>query len=40
MRVHVDVPEVFVNRLVPVRLLAVAEDAVLGEWMDVPREEA
>jgi threonylcarbamoyladenosine tRNA methylthiotransferase MtaB len=40
MRVHVDAPEAFVNRLVPVRLLAVAEDAVLGEWMGVPREEA
>jgi threonylcarbamoyladenosine tRNA methylthiotransferase MtaB len=32
LRVHVDAPEAFVNRLVPVRLLAIAEDEVLGEW--------
>jgi threonylcarbamoyladenosine tRNA methylthiotransferase MtaB len=33
MRVHVDVPEVFVNQLVPVRLVAMAEEEVLGEWI-------
>jgi threonylcarbamoyladenosine tRNA methylthiotransferase MtaB len=32
LRVHVDAPEGFVNRLVPVRLVAMAEDEVLGEW--------
>ncbi len=31
IRVHVDAPEAFVNRLVPVRLVALAEDEVLGE---------
>jgi threonylcarbamoyladenosine tRNA methylthiotransferase MtaB len=40
IRVHVDAPEAFVNRLVPVRLLALAGDEVLGEWTGVPGEEA
>jgi threonylcarbamoyladenosine tRNA methylthiotransferase MtaB len=38
VRVYVDAPEAFVNRLVPVRLAAVAGDEVLGEWIGVPRE--
>jgi threonylcarbamoyladenosine tRNA methylthiotransferase MtaB len=32
IRVHVDAPEASVNQLVPVRLVALAEDEVLGEW--------
>jgi threonylcarbamoyladenosine tRNA methylthiotransferase MtaB len=32
MRVHVDAPEAFVNQLVPVRLMALTGDEVLGEW--------
>jgi threonylcarbamoyladenosine tRNA methylthiotransferase MtaB len=32
IRVHVDAPEAFINQLVPVRLVALAEDEVLGEW--------
>ena len=32
IRVHVDAPEALVNRLVPVRLLAVAGDEIRGEW--------
>jgi threonylcarbamoyladenosine tRNA methylthiotransferase MtaB len=32
LRVHVDAPEAFVNRIVPVRLTAMAGDEVLGEW--------
>jgi threonylcarbamoyladenosine tRNA methylthiotransferase MtaB len=32
IRVHVDAPEAAVNQLVPVRLVALAEDDVLGEW--------
>jgi threonylcarbamoyladenosine tRNA methylthiotransferase MtaB len=40
MRVHVDAPEVFVNQLVPVRLVTVAEDEVLGEWVGEPRQGA
>jgi threonylcarbamoyladenosine tRNA methylthiotransferase MtaB len=32
IRVHVEAPEVCVNQLVPVRLVAVAEDEVLGQW--------
>jgi threonylcarbamoyladenosine tRNA methylthiotransferase MtaB len=32
LRVHVDAPQAFVNRLVPVRLVAMAGDEVLGEW--------
>ena len=30
---HVDAPEASVNQLVPVRLVALAEDEVLGEWI-------
>jgi threonylcarbamoyladenosine tRNA methylthiotransferase MtaB len=33
IRVHVDAPEASVNQLVPVRLVALAEDEVLGEWL-------
>jgi threonylcarbamoyladenosine tRNA methylthiotransferase MtaB len=33
IRVHVDAPEAYVNQLVPVRLVALAEDGVLGEWI-------
>ena len=33
IRVHVDAPEASVNQLVPVRLMALAEDEVLGEWI-------
>jgi hypothetical protein len=33
IRVHVDAPEGCVNQLVPVRLVAMAEDEVLGEWV-------
>ena len=33
IRVHVDAPEASVNQLVPVRLVALAEDEVLGEWI-------
>jgi threonylcarbamoyladenosine tRNA methylthiotransferase MtaB len=33
IRVHVDAPETSVNQLVPVRLVALAEDEVLGEWL-------
>jgi threonylcarbamoyladenosine tRNA methylthiotransferase MtaB len=36
IRVHVDAPEAFVNRLVPVRLAAVEADEVLGEWIGMP----
>jgi threonylcarbamoyladenosine tRNA methylthiotransferase MtaB len=32
LRVHVDAPEAFVNQLVPVRLVDMAGDEVLGEW--------
>jgi threonylcarbamoyladenosine tRNA methylthiotransferase MtaB len=32
MRVHVDAPEAFVNQLVPVRLVGLTGDGVLGEW--------
>jgi len=32
IRVHVDAPEAYVNQLVPVRLVALAEDEVVGEW--------
>jgi len=32
IRVHVDAPEAFVNQLVPVRLVRLAGDEVLGEW--------
>jgi threonylcarbamoyladenosine tRNA methylthiotransferase MtaB len=32
LRVHVDAPEAFVNRIVPVRLMTMAGDEVLGEW--------
>jgi threonylcarbamoyladenosine tRNA methylthiotransferase MtaB len=32
LRVHVDAPEAFVNQIVPVRLVAIAGDEVLGEW--------
>jgi threonylcarbamoyladenosine tRNA methylthiotransferase MtaB len=39
IRVHVDAPKAFVNRLVPVRLVAVEGDEVLGEWIGVPRAE-
>jgi threonylcarbamoyladenosine tRNA methylthiotransferase MtaB len=34
IRVHVDAPEASVNQLVPVRLVALAEDEVLGEWRE------
>jgi threonylcarbamoyladenosine tRNA methylthiotransferase MtaB len=37
LRVHVDAPEACVNRLVPVRLVAVESDGVLGEWVGMPR---
>ena len=37
IRVHVDAPEACVNRLVPVRLVAVESDGVLGEWVGMPR---
>jgi threonylcarbamoyladenosine tRNA methylthiotransferase MtaB len=33
IRVRVEAPEVCVNQLVPVRLVAVAEDEVLGQWI-------
>ena len=33
IRVHVDAPEASVNQLVPVRLVALTEDEVLGEWI-------
>ena len=36
MRVHVDAPEAFVNQLVPVRLVGLTGDEVLGEWPTVP----
>ncbi|MDQ3828102.1 MAG: tRNA (N(6)-L-threonylcarbamoyladenosine(37)-C(2))-methylthiotransferase MtaB [Candidatus Tectomicrobia bacterium] len=39
IRVHVDAPEACVNRLVPVRLVAVESDGVLGEWTGMPRTE-
>jgi threonylcarbamoyladenosine tRNA methylthiotransferase MtaB len=39
IRVHVDAPEACVNRLVPVRLVAVESDGVLGEWIGMPRTE-
>jgi len=32
LRVHVDAPEAFVNQLVPVRLVGLTGDEVLGEW--------
>jgi threonylcarbamoyladenosine tRNA methylthiotransferase MtaB len=32
IRVHVDAPEAYVNHLVPVRLVAMAEDEILGKW--------
>jgi threonylcarbamoyladenosine tRNA methylthiotransferase MtaB len=37
IRVHVDAPEACVNQLVPVRLVAIAEDEVLGEWLGAER---
>ena len=40
IRIHVDAPEAMVNRLVPVRLVAVTGDEVLGEWTGEPREGA
>jgi threonylcarbamoyladenosine tRNA methylthiotransferase MtaB len=33
LRVHVDAPAAAVNQLVPVRLMALAEDEVLGQWI-------
>jgi threonylcarbamoyladenosine tRNA methylthiotransferase MtaB len=33
IRVHVDAPEACVNQLGPVRLVAMADDEVLGEWL-------
>ena len=36
LRVHVAAPEAFVNRLVPVRLVAVEGDEVAGEWIGMP----
>jgi threonylcarbamoyladenosine tRNA methylthiotransferase MtaB len=39
LRVHVDAPEALVNQMVPVRLVAVDEDEVLGEWMGQTRQE-
>jgi threonylcarbamoyladenosine tRNA methylthiotransferase MtaB len=36
IRVHVDAPELLVNRLVPVRLLTAAGDEVRGEWTAEP----
>ena len=36
LRVLVDAPQAFVNHLVPVRLVAVAEDGVVGEWLGGP----
>ncbi len=32
LRVHVDAPEALVNQLIPVHLVAMAGDEVLGEW--------
>jgi threonylcarbamoyladenosine tRNA methylthiotransferase MtaB len=32
LRVHVDAPEALVNQLLPVRLLALAGEEILGEW--------
>jgi threonylcarbamoyladenosine tRNA methylthiotransferase MtaB len=32
LRVYVDAPEALVNQLIPVRLVTVDDDAVLGEW--------
>jgi threonylcarbamoyladenosine tRNA methylthiotransferase MtaB len=40
IRVHVDAPETLANRLIPVYLLALAGDDVLGEWAGVPGERA
>jgi threonylcarbamoyladenosine tRNA methylthiotransferase MtaB len=40
LRVHVDAPEVCVNQLVPVRLVALDADEVLGEWMGGAKEDA
>jgi threonylcarbamoyladenosine tRNA methylthiotransferase MtaB len=40
IRVHVDAPEALVNRLVPVRLLAVAGDEIRGEWIGPPVQAA
>jgi threonylcarbamoyladenosine tRNA methylthiotransferase MtaB len=44
LRVHVEAPEALVNRLIPVRLVAIAGDVVLGErpgghWAAVERTE-
>ena len=39
IRVHAAAPEAFVNRLVPVRLVAMQGDEVLGEWVGLPRPE-
>lgn len=33
LRVYVDAPEALVNRLLPVRLVAVDDDGVRGEWL-------
>jgi threonylcarbamoyladenosine tRNA methylthiotransferase MtaB len=32
LRVHVEAPEALVNQLIPIRLVAIAGDVVLGEW--------
>jgi threonylcarbamoyladenosine tRNA methylthiotransferase MtaB len=39
LRVHVEAPEALVNQIVPVRLVALDGDDVLGEWMGTPPEE-
>jgi threonylcarbamoyladenosine tRNA methylthiotransferase MtaB len=33
IRVHVNAPEAYVNQLVPVHLMALTDDEVLGEWI-------
>jgi threonylcarbamoyladenosine tRNA methylthiotransferase MtaB len=39
LRVFVDAPEVLVNQLLPVRMVAVAGDDVLGRWPAVPPDD-
>jgi threonylcarbamoyladenosine tRNA methylthiotransferase MtaB len=39
LRVHVEAPEALVNHMVPVRLLALDGDEVVGEWLGPAQEE-
>jgi threonylcarbamoyladenosine tRNA methylthiotransferase MtaB len=39
IRVFVDAPEALVSQLLPVRMVAVAGDDVLGRWPAAPRED-